>query len=106
MSNTSNSIFAQYALLDALHHEALAITELKSTKRLLLRSLYHSVLFKAIFIMAACILLVVLPFIEHKNSFTASTNYLMLEEELAPKQSKLFWAGMITELFLLGVLRV
>ena len=98
MSNTSNSIFARYALLDALHHEALA-TGLKSTKRFLLRSLYHSVLFKAIFIMAACILLIVLPFIEHKNSFTASTNYLMLEEELAPKQSKLFRAGMITELY-------
>ena len=96
---------AQCALLDALHHEAPA-TGLKSTTGLLLRSLYHSVLFKAIFIMAACILLIILPLIEHKSSFTASTNYLMLEEESAAAQFKLFWAGMITELFFLGLLTV
>ena len=85
MSNSN--VFAWYALLDALHHEAPA-TELKSTKRLFLRSLYHSVLFKAIFVVAACVLLIVLPFIEHKSSFTASTNYLMLEEESAPAKKQ------------------
>ena len=96
---------AQYALLDALHHKAPA-TGLKSTTILFLRSLYHSVLFKAVFIVAACVLLIVLPFIEHKNSFTASTNYLTLKEDSASTQSKLFWAGMITELLFLGVLTV
>ena len=97
---------AQYALLDALHHEAPAIPELESTKRLLLRSLYHSVLFKAIFVMAACVLLIVLPFIEHKSSFTASTNYLMLEEESAPAKNKRFVTSLIIELFFLGVLTI
>ena len=103
--NTSNGIFARYALLDALHHEAPA-TGLKSTKRLFLRSLYHSVLFKAIFIVAACVLLIVLPFIEHKSSFAASTNYLTFKEDSVSTQSMLFWIGMIIELIFLGVLTV
>ena len=104
-NNTSNSIFARYALLDALHHEAPAIDELKSTKRLLLRSLYHSVLFKAIFIVAACVLLIVLPFMEHKSSFTALTNH-MHKEELAPAKNKLLVTSLIIELFFLGVLTI
>ena len=103
MSNSN--VYARYALLDALHHEAPA-TGLKSTKRLLLRSLYHSVLFKAIFVVAACVLLIVLPFIEHKSSFTASTNYLMLEEESAPAKNKLLVTSLIIELFFLGVLTI
>ena len=103
MSNSN--VYARYALLDALHHEAPA-TELKSTKRLLLRSLYHSVLFKAIFVVATCVLLIVLPFIEHKSSFTASTNYLMLEEESAPTKNKLLMTSLIIELFFLGVLMI
>ena len=103
MSNSN--IYARYALLDALHHEAPA-TELKSTKRLLLRSLYHSVLFKAIFVVATCVMLIVLPFIEHKSSFTASTNYLMLEEESAPTKNKLLMTSLIIELFFLGVLMI
>lgn len=97
-----NEDIIRSSLLDALHHEA---PPMRLTRgRLKLHTLYHSLCFRALFIGAACLLLVTVPFIEHKSSFTSSTNYLTLQKEDSQYKRSLWWVSVSIEIILLLVI--